>query len=231
MAIQKYRVAVIARTARITDYLFATTEHEASISFIDAKRPAESLEDFVARTLPDVVIKEIGDDSDEIEGAQLMEIASAPFSRDFNVIYLVDRFCEARIPQIYAGGVLNILLETDGTEEVAKAISVVANGGHFLSTAVFSNLPEPNIRSVYSMLDLRVASNHGAISNLSAKEEVVLKLVAFGFSVKEIAAEMKVSTKTIETYKARATDKLQLSTRASIVKYGMIKGWFSTYSH
>jgi DNA-binding NarL/FixJ family response regulator len=231
MGIQKNRVAAITRSARITDHLFGSTQHDASICFIDSKRPDESVHEFVIRTLPDVVIKEIADESDEIEGVRLRQIASAPVGKDFKVIYLINRICEGRIPQIYAGGVLDILLETDGIDEIKKAVSVVADGGHFLSIAVFNSLPELHIRSFYAMLDTRGASNRGAFGSgsLTAKEEIVLKLIAFGFSVKEIAAEMKVSTKTIETHKARAADKLRLSTRASIVKYGMTKGWFSTY--
>lgn len=231
MGIQKNRVAVIARSAKTADHLFGSTQHDTSICFIDAKRSTESVQEFVTRTLPDVVIKEIADELDEAEGAQLREIASAPNSKEFKVIYLIDCICERRIPQIYADGVLDILLETDGTEEITRAVSVVANGGHFLSTAIFNSLPELHIRSFYSMLDSRRVSNHGAFDNgaLSAREELVLKLIAFGFSIKEIAAEMKVSTKTIETYKARAAEKLRLPSRASIVKYGMTKGWFSIY--
>jgi len=229
MGIRKNRVAVITRSPQTTDHLFGSTQHDASICFIDSKRPAESVKDFVVRTLPDVVIKEIGEESDETEGVRLREIASSPFGKDFKVIYLIDRVCEARIPQIYADGVLDILLETDGVEEITRAVSVVANGGHFLSIAVFNSLPELHIRSLYSMINAGTSRSAFSSGNLSAREEVVLKLIAFGFSVKEIAAEMKVSTKTIETYKARAADKLRLSTRASIVKYGMMKGWFSSY--
>jgi DNA-binding NarL/FixJ family response regulator len=65
--------------------------------------------------------------------------------------------------------------------------------------------------------------------NLSVREELVLKLIAYGFSTKEIAAEMRLSTKTVDTYRARGTDKLSLSSRASIVKYGASKGWFDIY--
>jgi DNA-binding CsgD family transcriptional regulator len=39
-----------------------------------------------------------------------------------------------------------------------------------------------------------------------------------------------VSTKTVETYKARGADKLSLSSRASIVKYGASRGWFDIYN-
>ncbi|MEK1888632.1 MAG: response regulator transcription factor [Phyllobacterium sp.] len=230
MGIQKNRVAVITRSAQTTDHLFGSIEHDASICFIDSKRPAESVNDFVIRTLPDVVIKEIAEESDETEGVHLRQIASESFGKDFKVIYLIDRVCEQRIPQIYADGVLDILLETDGVDEITKAVTIVANGGHFLSTAVFNSLPELNIRSFCSTIN-GSGAKPGAFGSgsLSAREEAVLKLIAFGFSVKEIAAEMKVSTKTIETYKSRAADKLRLSTRASIVKYGMTKGWFSTY--
>jgi DNA-binding NarL/FixJ family response regulator len=53
----------------------------------------------------------------------------------------------------------------------------------------------------------------------------VLRRTAQGFSNKEIAARMEVSVKTIETYKARAAEKLNLRTRADIVRYGVARGW------
>jgi DNA-binding NarL/FixJ family response regulator len=52
-------------------------------------------------------------------------------------------------------------------------------------------------------------------------------MTAQGFSNKEIAGKLNVSVKSVETYKARATDKLGLRNRAAIVRYGASQGWLN----
>ena len=53
----------------------------------------------------------------------------------------------------------------------------------------------------------------------------MLRHTARGLSNKEIAWRLELSTKTVETYKARATEKLGLRTRSDIVRFGAGQGW------
>ena len=64
-------------------------------------------------------------------------------------------------------------------------------------------------------------------TKLSQREENVLKLIAQGFSNKEIAAHLAVSVKTVETYKTRSLEKLGLRSRADIVRYSVSQGWLN----
>ena len=61
---------------------------------------------------------------------------------------------------------------------------------------------------------------------LSRREEEVLRLVARGYSSKEIAARYGLSGKTIETYKMRSFTKLGLTGRPDVVRYALEHGWF-----
>jgi len=62
---------------------------------------------------------------------------------------------------------------------------------------------------------------------LSDRELQVLKLVAEGFSSREIASRIYVSTKTVETYRGRFAEKLGLKTRADVVQYALDVGLLS----
>lgn len=62
---------------------------------------------------------------------------------------------------------------------------------------------------------------------LSEREVEVLKLVAEGFSSREIAGQIFVSTKTVETYRGRFAEKLGLKSRADIVRYALDLGLLS----
>lgn len=63
---------------------------------------------------------------------------------------------------------------------------------------------------------------------LSDREMQVLKLVAEGYSSREIADQILVSTKTVETYRGRFAEKLGLKSRADIVRYALELGLLSS---
>jgi DNA-binding NarL/FixJ family response regulator len=60
---------------------------------------------------------------------------------------------------------------------------------------------------------------------LTEREQEVLRLIALGFCHKEIAYRVAVSVKSVETYKLRATQKLNLHSRAQIVQFAVTHGW------
>ena len=87
------------------------------------------------------------------------------------------------------------------------------NGGIYLDPGVAAKL---------------LAKIHPAVAaevQLSYREIMVVKLVAKGFSNKEISRQLSLSVKTVQTYRARASEKLGLRTRAAIVQYATTEGW------
>jgi DNA-binding NarL/FixJ family response regulator len=52
-------------------------------------------------------------------------------------------------------------------------------------------------------------------------------MIAQGYSNKEIAAALSISVKTVETYKARAMEKLALDSRVAIVRFAAEQGWLT----
>jgi len=63
---------------------------------------------------------------------------------------------------------------------------------------------------------------------LSEREKQVLRLVALGYTNKQIASTLYLSVKTVETYRARVMDKLHLKSRAALVRYSLEKGLLDT---
>ena len=66
-----------------------------------------------------------------------------------------------------------------------------------------------------------------ATRKLSAREEEVLRQLAWGATHQEVADNLHLSVKTIETHKANATRKLRLRSRQELVRYAVAEGWFS----
>jgi DNA-binding NarL/FixJ family response regulator len=62
-------------------------------------------------------------------------------------------------------------------------------------------------------------------SPISERETDVLRLIAVGHSNKEVAAQLKISVKTVEVHKANAMKKLGLAGRVDLIRYGVLQGW------
>ena len=62
-------------------------------------------------------------------------------------------------------------------------------------------------------------------ASLSGRESEILRLIALGYSNKEIAEQFDISVKTVETHKAHAQQKLHLKSRKDIIGYAILQGW------
>lgn len=162
-------------------------------------------------TAPDVAVIDIS--MPELTGVDLARRAAEECP---GVKLLVLTFHEDRayLQQLLQAGARGYLLKRSAADELVRAIRAVFAGGTYVDPAVAHKLLSP-------------AVNSPAVpaGELSEREEAVLKLTAQGFSNKEAAAKLELSIKTVETYRARAAEKLGLRTRAEIVRYGATRGW------
>jgi two-component system, NarL family, nitrate/nitrite response regulator NarL len=113
-----------------------------------------------------------------------------------------------------AAGFRGFLPKTAALDALQAAIDAVRGGALYID-ATFADLicepltPRPTARP----------------RDLTIREAYVLKSVARGKSLKEIGLELELSSKTIETYKARGSTKLNLQGRRAIVEYAIRSGW------
>ena len=80
------------------------------------------------------------------------------------------------------------------------------------------------------LLDKMIAPASEAMApsaELSEREHAVLKLIALGHTNQDIAVQLSLSVKTVETYRARGMEKLGLTSRAALVRYAIQQGWMS----
>ena len=115
-------------------------------------------------------------------------------------------------------GASGYILKRAASDELVHAISVVAGGGIYVDPRVAGKLiPTPTFSGVRG----------DAQADLSARETEVMRLIAQGFSNKEISVQLGVSVKTIETYKSRSMEKLGLRSRVDIVRMASKRGWLT----
>ena len=109
------------------------------------------------------------------------------------------------------------ILKRSSGDQLVRAIRFVAQGGVYIDPSVAGKLVGGSSQKREIVI--------GAGVDLSERESDVLKLTAAGYSHKEIAAQLRVSIKSVETYKARGMEKLRLETRVELVRYASSKGW------
>lgn len=111
-----------------------------------------------------------------------------------------------------------VLPKTVSFDVLKIALATTARGGIFIDAAFAAAIaPRSGAEDP--------PQTSGLDARLSERELFVLKSVAHGKSMKEIGKELDLSSKTVETYKARGTSKLNLSGRRQIVEFAIAQGW------
>jgi DNA-binding NarL/FixJ family response regulator len=73
------------------------------------------------------------------------------------------------------------------------------------------------------------AARGEAKGSLTDRESEVLRLIALGYSNKEIAARLSLSVKTVEVHKANAMRRLNITSRIDLVRYAIFQGWLQDH--
>jgi DNA-binding NarL/FixJ family response regulator len=130
---------------------------------------------------------------------------------------------ENYLRQALEAGAAGYVPKSAADTELLSAIRAVAKGDMYIHPSQTKSL-------LGRMLPESVASTPSTVGEaaLSDREQEVVKLVALGHTNQQVADQLHLSVKTVETYRARAMQKLGLRSRAALVRYaiedGMIRG-------
>ena len=113
---------------------------------------------------------------------------------------------------LFAAGALAFVAKEAVEADLTSAVRAAAKGERFVSARV-----EAAMRS-----GARASARDR--DRLTARETEVLRLIAFGHTSVEIAEELRLSPRTVETHRARIHKKLALATRAELVRYALRRG-------
>ena len=164
--------------------------------------------------VPDVVVVDLS--LPEMSGIELAAAlrTERPECRVLVLTVHEERAYMRQLLELEVGG---YLLKRSAADELPRAIRAVASGGMYLDPAIAGKVVGNLAGSRSSLPGERV--------ELSERETEVLRLVANGHSNKAIAARLNISVKTVETYKARAMEKLDFRSRVDVVRYAADRGW------
>ena len=158
----------------------------------------------VRASQPSVLIMDPGDAS---------EVAAA--SADTNVVVLTMQNDPAFAREALRAGALGYVLKEAADTQLVEAVRMAAEGRTYLH-------PELGAR-----MATETAKPEGPPDDLTEREVAVLRLIALGHTNNEIAQQLFLSLRTVESHRAHIQQKLRASRRAELVRYALDHGLIS----
>jgi len=139
--------------------------------------------------------------------------------RKTRVLVLTMHDDPAYLRSVLAAGASGYVLKRSVDADLLSAIRAVHRGGTFVDPSLASVL----VQDVLAKRGVK-ASRTRPVNILSDRELQVLRLVARGYSSQQIAKQILVGVKTVETYRSRLSQKLGLRTRSDVVRFAVQMG-------
>ena len=181
----------------------AVVETFDHIRVVGAVRSAQAALDLAAQTNPDVVLMDIN--LPELSGLDAIELFREQLPRT-RLLMLSMHDSREYISTAVLFGASGYILKDVPPSEIISAIEAVAANGTYFSSGVAEAI-------------LEKGQKQSAVVPLTTREQAVLLLLAQGRSNKDVAGELDISVRTVETHRKNIKKKLGISTTAGLTRY------------
>jgi len=185
---------------------------EPDFEIVGEGEDSASAIELATRLAPDLVLMDVS--MPGVNGAETTRILKNKYP---NLVVLALSVHEdvAFVQMLLDAGASGYALKRSACDELVRASRLVASGERYV---------DPSLLGPLTRLQ-RSGVEGKARAGLSEREAEVMRLLAHGLTMKEIAQQLEVSPRTLETYRARAMDKLSLKSRADLVRFALRCGW------
>lgn len=194
--------------------LRALIEEQRNMTVVAEAEDGRSAVRLAAKLAPDIIVMDIS--MPGLNGIDATRRIAAE-SPGIKVIALSMHADRDFVVEMFKAGAAGYLLKDCAFEELILAIRAVSSKKAYLS----SKLSDTMIKDYVNLFPKKKLS---VFSALTVREREVLQLLAEGKSTREVAAKLSVSTKTIETFRQRIMNKLDIHSVAELTKYAIRAG-------
>ena len=187
---------------------------ETDLRIVGEAADGQTAVEMAGKLKPDVVVMDIG-----MPGLNGMDATSQikAVHKSCKVIALSMHTDRRFIVGMLRAGASGFLLKSSAFEELVQAIKTVRMDHDYLSPSIS--------RTVIEQCRQRVPQDEQSVfSILSDRERQVLQQIAEGNSTKEVAANLNIGAKTVETHRHRIMEKLGMHSVAELTKYAICEG-------
>jgi DNA-binding NarL/FixJ family response regulator len=211
------RIVLVDDHQVLREGLRVLLEGEADLTVVGEAANAADALTVLEETHPDLIIIDLG--LPDVSGLKLIEEIRAR-NAQVDLIVLSMHTKPEFVSRAMELGVNGYVPKSSAHTSLFDAIRVVRNGDSYLH-------PKAATALVASMTG---ASTDQQLTQLSEREIGVVRLVAMGFTNREIGEKLLISPKTVDTYRQRAMDKLGLERRADMVRFAVQAGLLEEYN-
>ncbi|HKY26448.1 MAG TPA: response regulator transcription factor [Pyrinomonadaceae bacterium] len=211
----KLRVLVADDHAVLRDGLKALVSAQPDMEIVGEAENGQTAYERAKVLMPDVVLMDIS--MPGLNGVQATELLRRDCPR-VKILVLTAYKDKGYLDRLLKVGASGFILKLSAAEELIGAIRLVAEGKTYLDPQMVDRIAEGYVRSKTLKGEVRQRE-------LTSREEEVLRLIARGYSNKEISTQLKIAVKTVESHKANLMQKLELRSRTEIVRYAVRQGW------
>ncbi|MFW1676935.1 response regulator [Pontibacter sp. JAM-7] len=207
------RILLVDDHPLVLDGINARLEQEATVQVVGMANNGQQALELAAELQPDVVLMDIsmpvmnGFEATERFREQLPQIKVLILSMHDDREYIM---------KLVRCGASGYVLKDVSSRELINAIQTVSTGASYFSSGVSQTL--------FNAAALEPAETAPKPDLLTPRENDVLKSIAEGLSNKEIARQLSISVRTVETHRLNIKQKLDLQTTAALARYAFERG-------
>jgi DNA-binding NarL/FixJ family response regulator len=183
---------------------------DSSVDVVGEAADVASAIAVIAETAPDVVLLDVhlpgATGVADATGGETVIRGSAPTASRFLALSVSD--AAEDVVRVIRAGARGYITKGSSGVEVSSAVHAVAGGD-----AVFSPRLAGFVLDAFGAVAGETAVVDDELDRLSTREQEVMRLIARGYAYKEVASELFISIKTVETHVSSVLRKLQLSSR------------------
>jgi DNA-binding NarL/FixJ family response regulator len=220
MASKKLRVVLTESQTILRDGLKALINTQPDMRVVGEAECGPAALKLARRLCANVIVMEAAPQG--VHSTQLVEAAKRRRC-PLRLLVLTANEMEVYLRRQLKAGVSGFVLKRSPARTFLQAIRAIAGGGVFLDPCMMHKLARGATRGT--------RAGRPRADELSEREIEVLRLMAWGYANKEVAHNLGISVKTVETYKNRLMQKLGLRCRVDIVRYALRRGWLKAEGH
>ena len=207
----KIRILIVDDHPVVRDGLTTIIHHEDDMNVCGETDDAHLALKAIIELKPDIVLADISLKSSD--GIELTKSIRAEHPK-LPVIVLSVRDESIYAERALSAGAQAYLMKDAASENIVKAIRTVLSGEIYVSNAISKKL-------LHKIAKDKTGMAKTPIESLSDREFEIFRLIGEGYKASQIAAQLHLSIKTIETYRSRIKEKLDLPNAAELLQYSI----------